>query len=187
VGDPQWSKQVRHRRLAILAKLPPRLATATLFKVAMTDPDPSLQDGCIEELKRQGTHSVLPLFLAELKSKDNGRVNRAGECIGRLGDKTATLTLINALITEHKFLIQQGNAPPGGMSATFSPNGGPGAGGMAMGGKPQLIKQQLKNSGVRNALTTLYPGTNFQYDMDAWRKWYVQSQTTSVVDLRRDE
>jgi hypothetical protein len=187
VGDPQWSKQVRQRCLAILAKLPPRLATATLFKVAMTDPDPSLQDGCIEELKRQGTHSVLPLFLAELKSKDNGRVNRAADCLGRLGDKSATLPLINALITEHKFLIQQGNAPPGGMSATFSPNGGPGAGGMAMGGKPQLIKQQLKNSAVRNALTMLHPGTNFQYDMDAWRKWYVQSQTTSAVDLRRDE
>jgi hypothetical protein len=187
LGDPQRPKAIRHRCLAILSKLPPGLATRTLFRIAMADPDPSLQDACLEELKRQGAHSVLPLFLAELKSKDNGRVNRAAECIARLGDKDATLPLIHALVTQHQFLVQQGNAPPGGMSATFSPGGGPGAGGLSMGGKPQLIKQQLKNSGVRNALSTLHQGVNFQYDVDAWRKWYVQSQTTSVVDLRREE
>jgi len=187
LADSQESKSVRLRCLSILAKLPPGLATPTLCRIAMNESDPSIQDACLEELKRQGTHSVLPGFIAELKSKDNGRVNRAAECIGRLGDKAATLPLINALITEHKFLVQPGNAPPGGMSATFSPGGGPGGGGLSMGGKPQLIKQPLKNSGVRNALTTLHPGVNFQYDIEAWRKWYVQSQTTSIVDLRRDE
>lgn len=187
LADPQEPKAIRRWCLTILAKLPPGLAKQTLMSVAMNDSDASLQDACIEELKRLGTYSVLPHFVTELKSKDNGRVNRAADCIARLGDKAATLPLINALITEHKFLIQPGNAPPGGMSATFSPGGGPGGGGLSMGGKPQLIKQQLKNSSVRNALTTLHPGVNFQYDIEAWRKWYVQSQTTSFVDLRRDE
>src|SRR5207247_3898205 len=120
--------------------LPPGLATGTLVHVAMNDSDSSLRDACLEELKRQGTHSVLPAFLLELKSKDNKRVNRAADCLARLGDKDATLPLISALVTEHRFAIQQGG-PPGGLSATFSPNGGPGRGGMGTGNKTQTAKQ----------------------------------------------
>jgi hypothetical protein len=187
VGDPQQPRFSRQRALAILAKLPTGLGTGTLVRVAMNDSDANMRDACLDELKHQGTHLVLGLFLAELKNKDNARVNRAADCLGRLGDKDATVPLINALVTEHKFMIQQGNAPPGGMSATFSPNGGPGAGGMSMGGKAQIIKRKLENPGVRGALTSLYPGVNHNYDIDAWRAWYTQSQTTTTIDLRRDD
>jgi hypothetical protein len=186
LGDPQQPRSARQRALAILARLPPGLATATLIRVAMNDSDANIQDGCLDELKRQGTHSVLSVFLAELKSKDNARVNRAADCLQRLGDKDATLPLINALVTEHRFQIQQGG-PPGSMTTTFSPNGGPGGGGLSMGGKPQIVKKKLENSSVRGALTSLHPGVNHQYDIEAWRNWYIQSQTTSQIDLRRDE
>ena len=95
------------------------------------------------------------------------------------------LPLINALVTEHKYMVQQGG-PPGSMSATFSPNGGPGAGGMSMGSKAQLIKKKQENSSVRGALTTLHPGVNFGYDIEAWRGWYIKNQTSTSADLRRD-
>ena len=154
------------------------------------------RDGCLDELKRHGPHIALPAFLAELKSKDNKRVNRAAECLERLGDKDATLALIDALKTEHRFALQSG--PPGGMSVGFGGSGGGtgtgsgsgtggGLGGMSMQGKPQIVEKQLENRSVRSALTTLYPGVNYQFDEDAWRDWYVQSQTTSHVDLRRSE
>jgi hypothetical protein len=45
----------------------------------------------------------------------------------------------------------------------------------------------LENRSVRSALTTFYPGVNHQYDEDAWRDWYVKSQTSTAVDLRRSE
>jgi len=114
-------------------------------------------------------------------------VNRAGDCLARLGDKDATLPLINALVTQHQFVIQQGG-PPGSMTNTFSPSGQSGAGGMSMGNSSKVIKKQLQNSGVRGALVTMYPDAgNLQYDIDAWRAWYSQTQTSSNVNLRRGE
>jgi hypothetical protein len=184
LADPQQPRSLRMRALEMLSKLPPGLASGTLVRLAMNDPDENLRDACLDELKRQGSHSVLPDFLAELKSKDNARVNRAAECLERLGNKDATLPLINALVTEHRNVVQQGG-PPGSMSTTFSPNGGPG-GGMAMGSKTKVITERLKNPSVRAALMTLHPNaTNNQYDIPAWRDWYSKAQTTSTIDLRR--
>jgi hypothetical protein len=144
VGNSEQPRAVRKRCLEILAKLPPGLARGTLVRLAMNDSDESFRDACIDELKRDGPQKVLSEFIKELKSKDNPRVNRAGDCLGRLGDKAATLPLISALVTTHQIVIQQGG-PPGSMSTTFSPNGSPGGGGMSMGSKTQVIKRDLQN------------------------------------------
>jgi hypothetical protein len=170
LADTQQPRSIRRQALEMLSKLPPGLASATLVRIAMNDADGSLRDACLDELQRQGAHSVLPAFLLELKSKDNARVNRAAECLERLGDKSATLPLINALVTEHKFVYQQGG-PPGSTSTTFSPSGG---GGIAMGNKSKVVTERLKNPSVRAALLTLNPdAANNQYDIP------------SNVDLRR--
>jgi hypothetical protein len=188
IGDSQQSRAVRKKCLEILAKLPPGIATGTLVHVAMNDSDDQIRDLCLDELKRQGSHSVLSAFTSELRSKDNARVNRAADCLAYLKDKDATLALISALVTPHQFIVQQGNTPPGGMSATFSPNGAPGAGGMSMGGKPKIEKRYLQNASVRGALTAMYPDApSIQYDIDAWRDWYSKSQTSANADLRRGE
>jgi hypothetical protein len=194
LADSKEPQAVRKECLKMLARLPPGLAEVTHVRLAMEDADDQIRDGCLDELIRQGTHSVLPKFVAELKSKDNRRVNRAAECLQRLGDKEATLPLIDALKTEHRFAIQQGAGPPGSMSLGFGggtsgtgSGGGGGLGGMSMGGKPKIIKQMMENSSVRAALTSLNPGVNYQYDENAWREWYIQSQNTSTVDFRRGE
>jgi hypothetical protein len=187
IGNSDQRRELRKKCLEILAKLPPGLATGTLVRVAMSDSDESIRDGCIDELKRQGAHTVLSAFIKELSSKDNARVNRAGDSLGRLGDKSATLPLINALVTTHQFTVQQGG-PPGSMSTTFSPTGSPGAGGMSMGNKTVVIKRELQNTGVKGALNMLYPDApNNQYDIDAWRAWYSKTQASSNVDLRRGD
>jgi len=184
LADTQQPRSLRMRALEMLSKLPPGLASSTLVRIAMNDADENLRDACLDELKRQGSQYVLSDFLVELKSKDNARVNRAAECLERLGNKDATLPLINALVTEHKYVQQQGG-PPGSMSTTFSPNGGPG-GGMAMGSKAKIVTERVKNPSVRSALMSLHPtATNNQYDIPAWRDWYSKAQTTSTIDLRR--
>jgi hypothetical protein len=194
LADSKESRAIRKQCLEILGRLPPGLATAVHVRIAMDDADDQIRDGCLDELKRHGAHYVLPLFLAELKSKDNRRVNRAAECLERLGDTDATLPLIEALKTEHKFQVSTG--PPGGMSVGFG-GGAPGSGantgtggglgGMSMGGKPKIFKKMLENRSVRAALTVFYPGVNYQFDEDAWRDWYIRSQTSTAVDLRRSE
>jgi hypothetical protein len=193
LADADRPLSVRIACLDILAKLPPGLITPTLINLAMGDADGSLRDRCIDEIKRAGTHVALPRFLAELKSKDNQRVNLAGEALQRLDDKVATLPLIDALVTEHKYMVSQGG-PPGSLSPSFggqvggsgSGQGG-GLGGFGVGGKPKVEKRQHQNPGVLGALTSLHSGTNFQYDVEAWKKWYIQSHTSTVVDLRREE
>jgi len=188
LGDPQQPVRNRQRCLTILTKLPPGLANNTLIRVAMEETDSSLRDGCLDELKRQGVHVALPALISELKNKDNRRVNRAADCLAYLGDKSAALPLINALVTEHTFRVQQG-PPPGSMTGSFSNNGGGGGNGpsgLSMGGKTQVIKKRLENPGVRDALAALFPDVQLQYDIESWRTWYTQTQTTINVNLRRD-
>lgn len=184
LGDSQQPRVVRQRCLDILGKLPTNMATPTLKNIALADPDPTIQDACLDRLKEQGAYLVIPVFLNELKNKDNARVNRAADCLQRLGDKSATLPLINALVTEHKYTVNPGSAP-GSMTPNFGT--APGAGGLSMGSKAVTVKEARKNPSVRSALTSLYPGVNFDYDIAAWRAWYSQSQTTSSIDLRRDD
>jgi hypothetical protein len=186
VGDASQPRKARLRCLAILSQVAPEAATATLVRVAMEDADEGLREACLEVLAQLGPQESLADFIKELKHKDNARINRAAECIQRIGGQEATLALINALVTEHRVQVQQG-PPPGSMTTTFSPNGSPGAGGLAMGGKTQIVKQQRKNGDVLAALASFYPDVNFQYDVEAWRQWYIKSRTTTDIDLRRDE
>jgi hypothetical protein len=192
LADKGQSPAARLRCLDILAKLPPGLATAMLLKVAMEDPDDKLRERCIDEIKRAGTHTALPPLIAELKSKINARVNRAAECLRLLGDKDATLPLIDALVTEHIEMVSPGGSP-GGLSLGFgsgsggSGQGGGGLGSFGVGGRPKAVKKKLDNTSVRDALVTLYPGENHGFDAAAWRRWYTEKNTTTNVDLRRDE
>ena len=52
VGDNQQPLVTRRRCLDILARLPPGLATRTLVRLAMNDPNASIQDACLDLLKR---------------------------------------------------------------------------------------------------------------------------------------
>jgi len=188
IADPKQPRAIRLKCLELLGKLPPGLATVPLLRVALEDSDARVQDACLEELKRGPIDVAVAGLVMQLKSPDNARVNRAAECLAALGDKSATLPLINALVTEHRFQINP-NAGGGNMSLQFnsSGSGGTGPGGLTMGNKPIYVKKQLQNPSVLSALTSLHPGTNFRYNVEAWRQWYIQSQTSVPVDLRRGD
>jgi hypothetical protein len=178
VMDTKRTLAVRKLCLEGLGKLPPGLATGSMIKLAMDEKDENLRDLAIDELIRGGVQNVAPYFIGQLGSKDNKRVNRAGYCLGRLGDNHATLPLIKALVTTHEYVIP----PAGGGGINFNSSGG-----LSMGGKPKRVKDDRKNDSVRNALVTLHPNVNLQYDEDAWERWYVESFTSPGIDLRRDE
>lgn len=188
------SRQPRNARLIcleILGRLPPGLAMVALINVALNDKDDAIRDRCLDELIRGGAHLAAPVFVRELTSKknfkieQNWRVNRAAYCLERLGYKDATLDLIDALVTEHQEIVQQSGGQAGQTSAMFSPTGG--AGTFGVGGRPKVKKTKKENAAVHSALTRLYPGVNHQYDIDAWKRWYIEKFTTTNVDLRRDE
>ena len=178
LADDQEPREVRQLCLDQLAKLPPGLANPTLVRLAMEEKDGNLRDRCLDELARSASPAAVTYFISQLTSKDNKRVNRAAECLGRMGDASATLPLIDALVTTHTYV----QAPPGGGGIGFNS-----AGGFNVGGRPKAIKKDLPNRDVRDALLSLHQNVNLGYDEDAWRRWYAQKFTTTSVDLRRDE
>jgi hypothetical protein len=188
--DQSTPRPIRMLCLECLAELPPGLADGTLIEMSLREADANLRDRCLDELKRSGSRIALARYTRELNSKDNRIVNRAALCLQRMGNPEVTLPLINALITQHKFIVQQGQ-PPGSMGATFGGGSsgtgdGGGLGGLSMGGKPKLIKADLRNETVLAALASLNPGVNFGYDQGAWKRWYVETHTTVDANLRRD-
>lgn len=190
VADPRLPRELRLLCLDVLTQFPPNYYAATLIKIGSGDVDPEMSDKCLDILREQRSQQALLTFIKGLKAKDNKIVNRSAQCLQRLGDPAATVPLMDALITTHKFIIQP--SQPGGMAAGFpagggSSDGGGGMGGFSMGGKPQVISRDLKNDKVLSALTSLHQGVNWQYDEKAWKAWYVDSQTSPDVNLRRGE
>jgi hypothetical protein len=199
LADREAPRAQRLMCLQLLGKLPPGLANGVLVKLALEETDDSLRDKCLDELERAGPHLVLAAFLNELKNEKespgskNARINRAAYCLQRFGDPDATLPLINALATEH-YVIVNPDAAGGGTPINFNAggpvgqNGTPGGlGGLSMGSKAKKVKGKVNNPAVLSALTSMHPGVNFQYDIDEWKRWYIQNYTSTNVDLRRGE
>jgi hypothetical protein len=185
LDDDELPKDVRLMCLEAVSNLPPGLAMSTLIKLAIHDPDEGLRDRCLTEIKRQGPHHAVPVFIKELSSKDNKLVKRAAIGLHVMGDVSATKPLIDALVTKHKFVIQ-GN--PGQMSASFGGGGNNGGlGGMSMGQKTQVFTRDLPNQEALAALSSLHPGVNYGYNKDDWKRWFMTSKATLAPDLRRGE
>lgn len=164
--------------IQILSDLGTPAAMEVLGRTAMNDPIEEVRLTCVDELKKYQAQAAVDYFVKELTSKDNNRVNRAGELIAELGDMNSVPALIQALRTKHKFIKKAGP----GMSVS---NGNDGSSGMSMGGKDQIFYSVLPNAKVLEALSRI-TGQNFGYDQRAWHSWYGKtSQKTSNVDLRR--
>lgn len=190
ITDTSESRELRQDCLELLERIPGGAPTGVLIKLALTDKDQGLRDRALDELRNRRSPEALAAFIKELKSKDNRVVNRAALCLDRLENKEATIPLIEALITEHKYIVQTGSGGPGGIGASFNgPDsaGGGGLGSFSQGSKQQVIKQKHQNEMVLAALTHLHGGVNHGYSSDAWKRWYVETQATTNVDLRRGE
>lgn len=170
--------------LDVLGRLDDPLAIETLVSLSLADVSSETRSKCLDYLTAGPRPvSIVPYVLA-LKSKDNRVVNRAGEALGRIGDSAAISPLIDALVTTHKYQVQAG--APGGMNASFDPNGG--GGGFSFGGNgPKTVERTLENTRVLRALTTLSSSQDFGYDQRAWRRWFVDRQMHDRVNSRRDE
>jgi hypothetical protein len=175
----QTLDQDQHRDLRVwcvqaLGRIGNQAAIQAIVDRSMEDADEEIRLSCFDELKGNGLHTAVPMYVAGLKNKDNAKVNRAGYALGKLGDKSAILPLVGALVTTHKFTVVEGSSNPNQMSAGFTPGGGLGAGpgGMTVGAAPtRTVKRDLNNQQVLDALASL-TGVNFGFDEKAWRNWY---------------
>ncbi|NOZ41043.1 MAG: HEAT repeat domain-containing protein [Planctomycetes bacterium] len=188
--DREKNQRVRDLLTATLAKLKHPDVVTTLVDFSLFDPDQEVRLQCLEYLQQYHQPISLRPFIEALGDRDNVIVNRAAEALQRLEDPRAISPLIDALVTTHKY--KNLNAPIGNMGASFSPRGsgpgGGGGGGLNMGGnKNKVIKRNLKNLKVREALVELSGGLDYEYDERLWRRWFVNGQIHDFVDTRRDQ
>lgn len=176
-------RQARLLYLEVLAGIDSPGAVAALVETSLTDPDVEVRLSCLDHLERNRSPLAVKMFLAALHDKDNIKVNRAAIGLRTLGSEEVILPLIDALVTEHKFIVN--NGPPGQMSTSFSP--GRRGGGMSFGGKgPQVFKRDIPNEQVHSALVQLTDGKSFGYDQKAWKSWYTSQRKSPSFNSRRD-
>lgn len=186
VEDARETRELRLVCIDVLGKLRCPAGWSAFVKRAVEDTDPHIREACLDQLARFGTPQAVRACEQLLASKDNIKVNRAALCLAALQDPSATKSLINALITEHKFIVQSSGGSPGQMNLGFGSGPSGGGNSFSAGGRPQVIEKKFQNEGVLNALVTLHPGINFGYDVEAWKRWYASKDRPTVLDLRRD-
>jgi hypothetical protein len=154
-----------------LAKIGTPAALKTLCETALFDADHEVRMSCLDHLEKRKNPDVVAYFVSQLRNKhsNNQTINDAAVALGRLKDPSAIGSLIDVLITIHKYKIKSGSQGPGSMSATFG--NGPGAGGLSVGDTSKTVAEQVTNQSVLDALVAL-TGQNFNFDVQAWRYWH---------------
>jgi len=173
-------QRVRGWYVEALGRVGSAEAFAVLVRTALDHQDGETRVAAIERLAKLGPGAAVPTLVAALGSGDNGQVNRAAEALGRLNATSAVGPLIAALETQH-LVVSGGDAQAGATSATFTPSGG----GLSMGGGPRQTRVPRRNDRVLEALVRL-SGANFEWDVQAWRAWFLnRAAPPADLDLRR--
>ncbi|HZN36944.1 MAG TPA: HEAT repeat domain-containing protein, partial [Pirellulaceae bacterium] len=140
-------RSLRMQSLELLSRMPATYSTSTLITMAMKDRDEEMRDKSLDELRRRRSTQALHAFIKDLKSKDNTVVRQAAHCLAVLGDPEATVPLIDALVTSHKFAVTQGGSP-GQLGVGFGgPTDGSGGGGGSFNfgtPKPQIVTRKIE-------------------------------------------
>lgn len=169
----------------ILANIKTPEAVAILVDRTLGDLDEEILYCCLDKIVAlQPPHAADP-FVAALKDKDNGRVNRAAIALAKLHDLSTISPLIDALVTTHTRVLP-GRAGPNATTTAFSDSGTV----MKQNEGPQVQIVHVQNQQVLDALAKL-TGTSFGFNKTAWRYWHAQEQIAQetgkpAIDARRN-
>lgn len=182
--DKERVEAVKLLYLEAIANLGTPGALALLTDISLFDEFREVRLSALDYLKKHKHPDVVRAYVAGLRHKDNRVVNRAALGLAAVGDESVLAPLIDALQTTHTFKVVTGSP---GMSNTFQTGGPPlpGGSGFSFGQKTHIIKQQMRNEAVRDALIHL-SGVNFGYDEQRWRAWLAQQRPQLSEDFRRD-
>ncbi len=176
--------------IELLGRMHTGIATTALVKASIEDEDPKIREAALKQLEEFGADVAVPVYIRGLdpeQQSNNAKINRAAVALARFKAQRAVKPLIDSLVTEHKINIG-GNGPNGGLGIGLGfggPGGGIGNFGVN-GNKPKIVNQPIQNREVHSALRVL-TGKDYQYDQEAWTRWYVESNTPKDVNLRRGE
>jgi hypothetical protein len=176
-------RDVRLLYVAALARINTPPSMDALVQASLFDGDEDIRAAALDEVVAHKYDGAVHQYVQALKHKDNAVINYAAAGLGRLGDEGAIGPLIESLVTTHSYKIQ--DSPPGQTAATFGTGGNAGQFNFG-GGGPKIVKETLENRAVLQALVDLTGGESFNYDVRAWKNWYVARRKPSTLDARRD-
>ena len=179
----EGSQEVRLIYVETLGRIHTPASDATLAVTSIDDESEDVRLAAVEVLQKAPTDLVVAYYVGKLRDKENVTINRAAMALGRMRDPTAINPLIEALITVHKRKVG-GSGGPGSMTTTFGTHGTPG-GGMSMNTPPKIIRFEMQNQSVLDALVAL-THQNFSFDQRAWRTWWAAQSKTKTLDTRRN-
>lgn len=197
--------QMRLLYIDALAQMNHPTANVLLAQRLLVDTDKEVALTGLDRLAKTKPPEAVAYFVSKLKDKDNIVVCRAGYGLGKIGEPAAVPSLIDALVTKHKYQVNYGPPPGAGsggngaMSSTFargankggsssggsSFGGGMGGGAMQMGSKVEYVMLPVQNEDVLQALVNI-TGQNFYFDKILWAKWLAAQKTAGSLDTRRD-
>ena len=173
------SQQMRLLWVDLLGRFRTIVAVQALVKAGVDEVDETVREAALVKLQEFGAGSAVATYMPMLKDNDNRRVNRAARALTYFPDAELALDYVDALVTEHKQIIQPGP----GLQAGFSGDGG---GGLSTGSKPIVRTHVRENPAVLSLLKTIEPDASYGYDENAWRLHFARLRTAFSGDLRRD-
>ncbi|HEY6563613.1 MAG TPA: hypothetical protein VIY86_03915, partial [Pirellulaceae bacterium] len=120
--------------IRVLGNLPGAGASAALVRGSLDSPLKDLRHACLDQLERRGPPFPVALYCHALTSSQNARVRHAAAALERLGDASAILPLIRALVTEHREVLVE--ADPNRMNAAFGSGTNSSGTGFSTGNRP---------------------------------------------------
>lgn len=190
----ETSVEIRQLAVQTLAQMDGQSPVPALVRVALIDPDPSLQSGAFGALTEEQRASAVPIIERALRDESNLIVRRAAILLGKCGVRQAIPSLIDALATSHKVRVPQAPAYAVGFNRDGS------QGNSSSGLPPDVeaalrtgqlpygvsidtsnvrtppvkwvtVRVPLQNAEVLDALRAL-SHQDFGYDKRAWRLWW---------------
>ncbi len=173
---------VRRLFVEAIGRLPTSYAQSLLVKYAILDGEAKVRDRAITML--QQPHYVpfqsTTIAAGYLASPENLVVRRTARLIGILGADNGPFYLKQVLVTKHK--TATGNQP-GRTQGSFSNSGDLQS--FGAGGGPTHKLVEVQNHEALDALR-IYSGQDFGFDVNRWKKWFIENHMTTEEDIRRD-
>lgn len=178
--DKSQPRQLRRLWVQLLGRFKTAVSVEALTLTVLEEPDSVIRDLAVEQLKGYGQSSAIATFVPMLSSNNEGTVTAAAAALVEFDPQPRlAMRLVDALVTEHKQVIQPGP----GMQLGFSNLGG---GGMTTGGKAKVDNRAQQNPDVRSLLKAIEPGVDYGYDQDRWRRHFADKWSAFSGDVRRD-
>lgn len=169
----------RLKIVSILDRFDAPFSKQAIIDAGVKDPSPKVREAALDIVYRKSPKEAARQYVKLLRSENNKEVAMAGNAMTALKDPAYAWQLIEAIVTEHKRVIK------GSPNQNFGTDSS-GSFGVGNSVKDQVRVESINNTSVLGALTELFPDTNFRFEENRWKAWYLDNNFPEGEDLRRD-